>query len=181
MKFRYIFVCLLAIAAVSASLAANGSKGKRVVYEGSVSLGDGTSGDCRFLVELEPILFQVESVQSKYRVIRINIRNNSQSPLKLTMAKDSVQVRDGSRVTKGNLNLADSEPAWWDGLPLELRKALAYPDQAAIRRGEEENVFAYFPAADLSTPPAEITFKIDSVPGAPIVLRQRGTAAAKAD
>jgi hypothetical protein len=120
-------------------------------------------------------------VQSKYRIIRINIKNDGQSPLKLALAKDSIQVRAGSRVSKGSLNLADGEQAWWDGLSPELRKALAYPDQASIRHGEEENVFAYFPVADLSAPPSEILFKIDSMPAAPVVLRQRGVAAAKAD
>jgi hypothetical protein len=181
MKFRDVFFALLALAVVSTSLAANGSKGKRVVYEGTASLGDGTSGQCRFLVELEPILFQIESVQNKYRIIRINIKNDGQAPLKLALMKDSIQVRAGSRVTKGSLNPADGEQAWWDGLSPELRKALAYPDQAAVRHGEEENVFAYFPIADLSAPPSEILFKIDSVPGIPIVLKQRGAAAAKAD
>jgi hypothetical protein len=48
-----------------------------------------------FLVELEPILFQIDSVQNKYRVIRINIRNDSPSPLKLSLEKDSIQSAYG--------------------------------------------------------------------------------------
>lgn len=184
MKLWNGFFCLLfllAFGTFTTLLAANGSKGKRVVYEATVRLGDTTPGDCHFLVELEPILFQIESIQNKYRVIRINIRNDSQSPLRLSLEKDAVQVRVDSRVIQGSLNLADSDQAWWDKLPAELRKALAYPDQSAINRGEEENVFAYFPVADLPTLPREILFKINQVSTTPILIRQRGAAAAKAD
>ena len=179
MKLRNLLFCLLLLIAFSAVLAANGTKGKRVVYEATVRIGDAAASDCHFLVELEPILFQIDSVQNKYRAIRINIKNNSQSPLKLSLEKDSVQVRVGSRVIRGSLNLADSDQPWWDGLSPELRKALAYPDQSAIKSGEEENVFAYFPIADLATLPVEIVFKIDGASATPIVIRQRG--AAKAD
>lgn len=181
MKLRNLLLCLLLLIASSTLLAANGTKGKRVVYEATVRIGNAATADCHLLVELEPILFQIDSVQNKYRVIRINIKNNSQSPLKLSLEKDSVQVRIGSRVVGGSLNLADSDQQWWDGLSPELRKALAYPDQSAIKSGEEENVFAYFPVADLPTLPVEILFKIDGASAAPIVIRQRGVAAAKAD
>jgi hypothetical protein len=166
--------------ASSSLLATNGTKGKRVVYEAAIRLGDATAPNCRFLVELEPILFQVESVQGKYKVIRINIKNDSQSRLKLSMDKDSVQARAAGRLVNGSLNLAVSDQAWWDGLSANLRKALAYPDQTSITQGEEENVFVYFPVADMPALPEEIRFKIDSVPDS-IVLRQRGAAAAKAD
>jgi hypothetical protein len=181
MKRRSLLFCLALLSAASILLAANGSKGKRVVYEATVPIANATTPDCHFLVELEPILFQIDSVQNKYRVIRINIKNSSQSPLKLSLEKDSVQVRTGSRVVQGRLNLADSDQSWWDGLSPELRRALAYPDQSVIKGGEEENVFAYFPVADLPTPPTEILFKIEAVSTSPVVMRQRGAAAAKAD
>jgi hypothetical protein len=181
MKLRNLLFCLPLLIASSTLLAANGTKGKRVVYEATVRMGDAATPNCHFLVELEPILFQIDSVQDKYRVIRINIKNNSQSPLKLSLEKDSVQVRIASRVIGGSFNLADSERLWWDGLSPDLRKALAYPDQSAIKSGEEENVFAYFPVSDLPVLPLEILFKIDGVSAAPIVIRQRGVAAAKAD
>jgi hypothetical protein len=180
MKAKNLLFCLLILVASTTLLAANGSKGKRIVYEANIRMGDAESAGCHFLVELEPVLFQVESVQGKYRAIRINIRNFSQSPLKLSLDKDSIQVRVGARLVTGRLNLADSDQAWWDGLPADLRKALAYPDQAAIKGGEEENVFAYFPAADLSQPPTEIQFKVDGYSANPIVLSKKGVAAAKA-
>jgi hypothetical protein len=179
MKSRNVVVCLLFLVAASAMLAANGSKGKKVTYEAHVRIGDATQPECHFLVELEPILFQINSVQSKYRVIRINIRNDSQASLKLSLEKDSVQVRADSRLVKGSLSIAGSDQAWWDGLSSSLRRALAYPDQSAIKRGEEENVFVFVPVSDLPTLPIEILFKIDSVSATPIPIRQRAAAAAK--
>src|SRR5262249_48921917 len=162
------FLCVLFVLLASTLLAANGSKGKRVTYDGTARIGSDTGASCRFLVELEPILFQVESIQGKYRVIRINIRNLSQSALNLSLQKDSIQVRVGSRLVNGSLDPAGLDSSWWDGLPVGLRTALAYPDQAGIKGGEEENVFAYFPVADLAAPPAEILFKINSVSTTPI-------------
>jgi hypothetical protein len=179
MKLRRILLCSLLLVAASTMLAANGSKGKKVIYEAHIRVGDANQPDCHFTIELEPILFQINSVQNKYRVIRINIRNDSQASLKLSLDKDSVQVRADSRLVKGNLSVAGSDQAWWDGLSSELRRALAYPDQSAIKRGEEENVFVFVPVSDLPTLPVEILFKIDSVSAAPIPIRQRGVAAAK--
>jgi hypothetical protein len=179
MKFRKVLFCSLFLVAVSTLLAANGSKGKKVIYEAHVRVGNVDQPDCHFMIELEPILFQINSVQNKYRVVRINIRNDSQAPLKLSLDKDSVQVRTDSRVVKGSLSVASSDQAWWDGLSAELRKALAYPDQSVIKRGEEENVFVFVPVSDLPTLPTEILFKIDSVSATPVPIRQRGVAAAK--
>jgi|SRR5262245_50755782 len=179
MTVRRILFCLFFLIVASSLLAANGSKGKKVIYEAHIRLGEAAQPDCHFLIEIEPILFQINSVQNKYRVIRINIRNESQVPFKLSVDKDSVQVRSGSRTVKGSLSVASSDQSWWDGLPPELRKALAYPDQSAIRRGEEENVFVFVPVSDLPKAPSEILFKIDSVPGTPVPIRERAAAAAK--
>jgi hypothetical protein len=179
MRLRKILLCSLFLAAASTMLAANGSKGKKVLYEAHIVVGDANQPNCHFMIELEPILFQINSVQNKYRVIRINIRNDSQASLKLSLDKDSVQLRADSRLVKGSLSVAGSDQAWWDGLSPELRRALAYPDQSAIKRGEEENVFVFVPVSDLPTLPVEILFKIDSVPATPILIRRRGEAAAK--
>jgi len=179
MTLRRIPFCLLFLVTATALLAANGSKGKKVLYEAHIRLGESTQPQCHFLVELEPILFQINSVQNKYKVIRINIRNESQTPLKLSLDRDSVQVRTGSGAVKGSLSLATTDQAWWDGLAPELRRALAYPDQSAIKSGEEENVFVFILASDLPKPPLEILFKIASVSGTPIPIRERAAAAAK--
>jgi hypothetical protein len=179
MKLRKILLCSLFLVAFSTMLAANGSKGKVVLYEAHIRVGDASQPNCHFKIELEPILFQINSVQNKYRVIRINIRNDSQASLKLSLEKDSVQLSADSRLVKGSLSVASSDQAWWDGLSSELRRALAYPDQSAIKRGEEENVFVFVLVSDLPTLPAEILFNIDSVSATPISIRQREVTAAK--
>ena len=178
MKCWRVVGCVFLLVVCSTLLAANGSKGKTVVYDAKVRVGDASQPECSFLVELEPILFQINSVQSKYRVIRINIRNGSQTPVRLSLEKDSVQVRAGSRLVKGTLSLSDSEPGWWDGLSPELRKALVYPDKAAIKAGEEENVFVFVPVSEMPGLPEEILFKIESLSATPITIARRRASAA---
>lgn len=179
MRLRRILLCSLFLVAATTLLAANGSKGKKVMYEAHIRIGDAPQPECHFLVEVEPILFQINSVQNKYKVMRINIRNESQASLRLSLDKDSVQVQAGSRLVKGSFSLASSDQTWWDGLSAEVREALAYPDQSTIKRGEEENVFVFVPVSDLPTLPVEILFKIDSLSPTPIRIRQRAAAAAK--
>src|SRR6267142_769363 len=100
MKFHKILFCSLFLVAASTLLAANGSKGKKLIYEAHIRVGDASQPNCHFMIELEPILFQINSVQNKYRVIRINIKNDSQVALKLSLDKDVVQVRVGSHDVK---------------------------------------------------------------------------------
>ncbi len=157
---------------------ANGSKGKRVVYEARIRLGESERDECVFLVELEPILFRITAVQNKYRAIRINLLNRGQQPLRLSLEKDSIQVRAGDKIVDGILNLAARESSFWNQLDPDLRKALAYPDSEAIRGGEEENVFVYVPNSDLPAFPDEFLFRIDSVSQTPIPIRPRRVAAA---
>ncbi len=161
------------------SAPANGSKGKHLVYEAKLRLGDGERDECLFLVELEPILFRITTVQNKYRAIRINIVNRSQRPLRLSLEKDSIQIRAGERTVNGILTLAQRETSFWNRLDPDLRKALAYPDQEAIRGGEEENVFVYVPSSDLPAFPDEVRFKIASFSDTPISIRSRRLATAE--
>lgn len=172
MKLRSIFYGSLSLILFSTLIYANGSKGKTSVYEAHIHLGQSGLGDCDFRVELDPVLFQIQSVQNKYRVIRIKIQNYSESPLRLSLENDSVQVRVGSHEIQGSLNVANSDQEWWDRLSPELRRALAYPDQSPIQRLEEENIFAYFPIADLPSLPDEILYKVESVSRKPISLKR---------
>lgn len=163
------------LAAAGTLFAGNGTKGKAVVYSASV----GPVGAASHLsIELEPILFPITSVQNRYRVIRVRIRNESSAVLRLSLAKDAIQVRVGSRLVNGSFSVSDAEQAWWDGLSAELRTALAYPDQAVVKGGEEENVFAFFAVADVPTLPDEVLFKVASVSPTPIAIRRQNLAAA---
>jgi len=172
-------ILLLSMAASSIRLsAADGTKGKLRVYEARVAAGQPAQGDWYFKVELEPILFRIAGVQNKYRVLRINILNRSDVPLRLSAA-DKVQVRfaeSGATPVDASVDVSQSDSAWWKSLAPDLQSALSYPDQAPIRRGEEENVFAYIPIARASSLPSAILFTVSSYSSTPIQLREMGTA-----
>jgi hypothetical protein len=161
--------------------AADGSKGKLRVYDAKVTADQ---GDWYFKVELEPILFQIVSVQNKYKVLRINIMNRSKKSLQLSLQDDRLQIRyrpaDGGsqKAVNGSLDVAHTDRAWWNSLDPSLQKALAYPDQAAIRAGEEENVFVFVPAGDLPSFPDELLFTIKGFSATPIVIRRQAVAMA---
>ena len=170
---------LLLIVAASAMLVSkNGSKGRKVQYGAQVSVNNATGADS-FSIELEPILFPILSLQNKFRVIRINIRNQSSAPLRLSATNDSIQVKVGNQLVRGRFSISDSDPAWWNGLSFGMREALAYPDQAPIRSGEEDNVFVFFPVTAVPDPPEEVLFTVASVSAAPIHTRRRSIASAR--
>jgi hypothetical protein len=175
-------VVLLVMSGVAVHLfAADGSKGKARVYDVTVAA---EQGDWYFKVEVEPILFRIVSVQNKYKVLRINIVNRSRKPLRLSLQDDRLQIRfrplDGTntKTVGGLLDIARTDNTWWSSLDTTLQKALAYPDQAAIRANEEENVFVFVPAGDLPSFPDEILFTIKSHSASPIILRQRSATTA---
>src|SRR5918992_5735289 len=70
--------------------AANGNKAKKELY-------DGKAGAVVFSIELEPIPFQITAVQNRYRLVRIRMVNNGQTPLRLSAQSDKVVAftRDG--------------------------------------------------------------------------------------
>jgi hypothetical protein len=183
MRRIIVLTGIVLLAATAASMrvsAADGSKGRLRRYEAHVRAGQAAQGDWNFVVELEPILFRVVALQNKYRVLRINIVNRSDAPLRLSaMDKVQLQFREsgGPRTVDALLDVSQSDRAWWSGLPQELRSALAYPDQAPIRRNEEENVFAFIPIASASTLPTEILFTVNSYSSTPVTLRELVAAA----
>jgi len=169
------FVLLAATAASMRVSAADGAKGRLRRYEAHVPAGQGSRGDWYFRVELEPILFRIFALQDKYRVVRINITNHSDAPLRLSaMDKVQVQFRESgpARTVDALLDVSQSDRAWWNGLPQDLRSSLAYPDQAPIRGNEEENVFAFIPMASAPTLPTAILFTVNSYSSTPVALRE---------
>jgi hypothetical protein len=178
MSFKALAGTLL-VAALSVNLSpANGTKGRTVFYGARVPVA-GATGTDSFSVELEPILFPILSLESKYRVIRIRVKNQSSAPLHLSGAKDAIQAKVAGRVVTARLSISEAEPAWWNALSLGMRTALVYPDQAPIRAGEEDNVFAFFTVADVPAIPEEIRFTVASLSATPIALRQRNMAMAR--
>lgn len=160
--------------------AADGAKGKAMVYEAKVAA---EQGDWYFRIELEPVLFRLIAVQNKYKPIRINIRNRSSKPLKLSLANDRIQIYPepgaGPNPIEGILDISRAEPAWWQSLDQTMKNYLAYPDQAAIKASEEENLFVFVPADKLPAFPGTVALTIKSYSDTPIRIARQNLATAK--
>jgi hypothetical protein len=170
-----ILLFTLSCALVSPELFANGGKAKNAVYVAEPSPPTGT-GRWSFKIDSSPIIFYLGTVNKKYHVLLIRVRNDASVPLKLAKNQDSVELifADGSK-TQGLLNLPASDRATWDGLDTEMRSAVAYPD--VVKAGEEEGIYVFVPVAGVVGPrkghemPQVIIYTIKSVPE-PIQLQR---------
>ncbi|HEV3074368.1 MAG TPA: hypothetical protein VHB47_08130 [Thermoanaerobaculia bacterium] len=153
--------------------AADGGKYTLLVLEGRVTV---PGGALELTSQFDPVVFAVSSVQNKYRLIRVQLRNRGSQPLPLAATKDKLEAVMEKGAVAGILDLASKDAAVWDALPAAARKALAYP--AMVAAGEEEGIFVFVLSAQAPAAPSELRYTLDSVPQKPIVLRRRGAAAA---
>jgi len=157
---------VLTLSALTAS--ANGNKAKKALY-------DGKAGTIVFTVELEPIPFQITTIENRYRLIRIRIVNDSPSPLTLSARSDKVRGYTGAGEVEGVLDIGRHDAALWDAFPLEVRTMLAYP--TVVQPREEESVFVLFDAARLKIAPGGLLYTIASLK-TDVSIARRGVAAA---
>jgi hypothetical protein len=157
---------------------ANGGKGKRVVYRGTLRSGDAAGLDVQFEAEVEPLLFRLTGVGDRYRVMRIRVRNTGTQRLVLSASADTVEaiVRNGPPV-RAVLDLGARDAPLWDGLAADLRRAIAYP--SALEGGEEESVFVFLPASEFPDVPQGFRYTIASRPDRPVVITDVSAAVAR--
>jgi hypothetical protein len=149
-------LCLaVASAAPSPLPLGDGAKAKTTVYQA-------TLGSIEFSTEIDNILFALTSLQSKYKVVRINVRNRGRDTLRFSKSKDQVMLffPDAAAGRVGLLDLQRRDPAVWDGLESELRAMLVYPE--LVEPGEEENVFVFIPDPTLTRLPVHVDFMVSS-------------------
>ena len=120
----------------------NGGKGKFNTYMAQTSLGSGV-GDCFFTVDVNPTIFYLTTINSKYQVLAMRIKNRARTALVLDKAKDKVELRFGSKRVSGILNLAANDRATWDSLGKEMKDLVMYPSQ--VEGGEEEGIYIFIP------------------------------------
>jgi hypothetical protein len=176
---RSVVTALIVLVAVGFPLsgpAANGGKSKRISYRGTLAGGESGARGAQFDAELEPLLFRLGTVKDRYHVVRIRIRNDGDRDLALSATADRVEVhfRNGASVS-GILSLGSVDGATWDGLPADLRAAIAYPP--LVERGEEESIFVFIPRGDVTGPPAAFRYLIATVLGRPVLIRDVTSAA----
>ena len=163
------------------SLFADGGKAKNVIYEGQARSQTG-NGTWDFNIDTSPIIFYLGTVNNKYHVLLIRVKNNADAPLNLNKDQDTIELSfSGGQKVKGLLNLPATDRATWDGLETEIRTAVAYPE--VIEPHEEEGIYFYVSVDDVKDPrkrhqmPASILYNIKSL-SSPVALHQRGVAAA---
>jgi hypothetical protein len=171
-KAALAVLCVLALSGESA-VGANGSKGKIVSLTAEHQL---ESGVYELSSDIEPILFPLVTLQDKYRVLRIRMRNRSKRTLALSKAGDAVSVETPRGPVRGILDLPAHDRAVWDKLDRKFRENLIYPEH--VEAGEEDNVFVFLPATEITTVPMQLRYKFGSLGGREIVLADRRKAAA---
>src|SRR4051812_36108424 len=90
----------LALACPLATLvAADGGKAKNVVYETRVPAATGT-GAMQFTIDTSPIIFYLTTVNTKYHVVLIRVKNDTAAPLVLSKDQDTIELAfaDGQKV-----------------------------------------------------------------------------------
>ena len=170
------FACTLATI-----VAADGGKAKNVVYEARVPAQTG-AGTMQFTIDTSPIIFYLTTVNTKYHVLLVRVKNDTAAPLVLSKDQDTIEFTfaNGQKV-QGLLNIPAVDRATWDGLETEIRTAVTYPDLVPAR--EEEGIYVYVRIADVKAPRLKhemaiaLTYSIKSLPR-PVEIRQRGPAAA---
>ncbi len=171
-----VFASLLAPA-----LDADGGKAKNVIYEARVPAQTGT-GSLQFSIDTSPIIFYLTTVNAKYHVLLLRVKNDTAAPLVLSKDQDAIELvfADGQKV-KGLLNVPSVDPATWDGLETVIRAAVSYPDLVPAR--EEEGIYVYIRIGDVKAPrlrhemPMALAYGLKSLPR-PVEVRQRSVAKA---
>ena len=174
------FFLALNLALVTA-IAADGGKAKNVIYQGEARPQNG-NGSSQFTIDTSPIIFYLGTVNNKYHVLLIRVKNDTNAPVKLSKDEDTIELRfPGAQPVKGILNLPATDRGSWDGLETEIRTAVAYPE--TVPAHEEEGIYVYVRVGDVKGPrkkhemPGSIQYNIKSLPQ-PVELRQRGVSKA---
>ena len=172
---------LLMLSLITSALAANGGKAKNSLYQAFIQPASG-SGEWRFTIDTSPIIFYLGTVNNKYHVLLIRVKNQTAVPLLLSKDQDTISLQFANGLSvKGFLNLPATDQPTWDGLDAEIRTAVVYPQ--VVPPGEEEGIYFYVPVEGVKAQrkahamPSTIILNIKSLPQ-PVELRTPGASKA---
>lgn len=174
MKSKFYALSTIALLSVLMSVRGemSGESGRSSRFVGKLDPAASYTNQCEFSVELERVMFKLNSLKDKYKVIRIRVENRMSGPIKLSGDEDAIELELGDgKVVRGTFNLQGQDGSLWDSLSEDMRKALVYPlsirgvkgDGVNPRRPEVVYVFAFFPADKLSEVPRSFRYTIQSV------------------
>ena len=171
-KSLVISTVVLCSALLSVRAEMSGDLGRSRRFLGKLNPQGSQTNQCEFSIEIERVMFKLNSLKDKYKVVRIRVENTMSNPIRLSRDDDGVELdlRDGTTV-RGTFNLQAQDSSLWDGLSEDMRKALAYPlsvrgvkgEDANQRRAEVIYVFAFFPADKVIEMPRAFRYTIQSV------------------
>lgn len=150
----------------------SGERGRSSKFVGNLDPAASFTNQCEFSVEIERVIFKLNSLKDKYKVVRIRVENRMSEVITLSGDQDAIElVIDGGIVVRGTFNLRGQDSSLWDSLSEDMREALTYPlsirgaksDGVNPRRPEVVYVFAFFPADKVSEVPRSFLYTIQSV------------------
>jgi hypothetical protein len=150
----------------------NGRKGRKIVYTAERHCGQ--SRQIRFTTEVEQVLFALNSVQGKFKVLRLQIENGCDTDLKLSALNDRIDIEFAEGDVQGSLDLSALAPALWDSLDTGMRSLLTYP--AHIEPRETESIFVFVPVSSAKGMPRGLRYGVQTL-GSALELRDRTAAA----
>ncbi|MHC4066429.1 MAG: hypothetical protein ACYSUI_18285 [Planctomycetota bacterium] len=171
---RIVSLGLVATWPVHEALAGTGGRSSPVTrYVGKTLVDKDSRKVCELSVDIDRFLFMLNTVESKYRVIRIEVSNWRPKSIRLSRADDSITavLEDGRKIA-GILNLPEKDPKFWASISLGQREKLLYtsPIEPAQMRDEEHDpspgrrqLFAFFPSEPLDELPVKFYWKIESL------------------
>jgi hypothetical protein len=169
------------------SASISGGTNVSVEYNGEVRAADGAE-QYRFNITIEPVMFRLQAMQGKYKLLRLRVLNATSTPLALSADRDRLEIlsRDGSSVS-ALLNPQRGDAVFWDALEANTRETLAYPvtlkgapaSAPGARPSSPESLYIYVlvPAAQVNDVPTSFRYTIASL-NQTIVIRTRPPSAA---
>jgi len=126
-------------------------------------------------VELQSILFKLNTVQGKYKVFPLLVENRGPEPIALSRSDDTFALLFEGRSVPGILQLSRVDRELWDSLDSSTQRMLSYPEQ--IGRNEAVMIYVFVKEADLSGVPQGFDYTVKSL-GRTLTLRALAAKAA---
>jgi hypothetical protein len=150
----------------------SGTASVSVEYVADVRQADG-SGSYSFNVSIEPLMFRLQSVQGKYRLLRLRVQNSTAATIAFSSDADRFDVITRGATVPAVLNPQHVDAPFWDALDATTRETLAYPMSLkgvapaapGARPASPESIYIYLlvPASQVSQVPDSFTYSIKSL------------------
>jgi hypothetical protein len=133
----------------------------------------GANGKYQFNIPIEPVMFPLQTIQGKYRLVRLRISNSTTTTLALSADRDRFEVLldKGATAVAAVLNPQRLDPTFWGAIDVKTRENLAYPitlkgkpeSMPGLPTSESLYMYVLVPAAQVSKLPEGFRYTIASL------------------